>query len=196
LPKHREGNLNTQKGVDTAIKPPQVTFELYKLLIEENRHLHSVWIDNFRVVITFNSFILAGAFALLTMLMKQDLPWSNRAVLLWALRAISVIGVTATMVGIHIVRRTKAITGLRQREIKHIENVLGSELLVSPFSSGAVVLGISDRDSCAQTIDYPVSLEPLRCNPTSGLGGYVMIAGAFVLTFALVLVLSIPGVVR
>ena len=65
------------------------TFDLYKLIIEENRHLHQVWIDNFRIILTFNSILLAGAFALLTILNKGGSPHSNELAFSWSLRAIS-----------------------------------------------------------------------------------------------------------
>ena len=67
-------------------------FELYKLIIDENRHLHQVWIDNFKIILTFNSILLAGAFALLTILNKEGDSNSNSLAFCWSLRAISLIG--------------------------------------------------------------------------------------------------------
>jgi len=182
-----EANTPDQNSIDTPVKD----FDLYKLIIEENRHLHQVWINNFRVILTFNSILLAGAFALFAILSKGESSDSTELAFAWSLRAISLIGTTVTLVGVHIVRRTKAITSLRLKEIRYLETTFKSGLRVSPFEEGAFVLGNSTKETFlknTQSLPYPV--KPLKFNPFGGLGGYSLICGSFVLAYILIFVLS------
>jgi hypothetical protein len=163
------------------------TFDLYKLLIEENRHLHQVWIDNFRIILTFNSILLAGAFALLTIQVNGK-PLTSTALPLYT---ISVIGIIVTLVGIHLIRRIKAITSLRLTEIRHLETTaLRPKMPVSPFEEGAVVLGTSTEETFVKNRPNPPYLvEPLKCNPFSALGGYYLISASFILSYIVIIVL-------
>jgi len=102
--------------------------DLYLLLIEENRHLHQVWIDNYRIIITFNSILLAGIFAIITIIGKEEFINSLKFAFPWFLRILSFIGIIITLVGFHIIRRTKAITSLRNQEIRYLESSIGFEV--------------------------------------------------------------------
>jgi len=169
------------------------TFDLYKLIIEENRHLHQVWIDNFKIILTFNSILLAGAFALLTILNKGGSLHSTELAFSWSLRAISLIGTIVTLVGVHIIRRTKAITSLRLKEMRHLEATLfESGMPVFPFEEGALVLGNSKGESFLKnrkSSPYPV--KAMKLNPFSGLGGYFLIGASFILSYIVIFVLSL-----
>ena len=179
----------TQENMDTFAK----AFDLYKLIIEENRHLHQVWIDNFRIILTFNSILLAGAFALLATLSKGVSSNSTTLAFAWSLRAISLIGIVATLVGVHIIRRTKAITSLRLREIRHLETTFfGSEIPVFPFEEGALVLGNSpDETFLKKRKCAPYTVKALKFNPFSGLGGYFLVGASFILSYIVVFLLSL-----
>ena len=168
------------------------TLELYKLIIDENRHLHQVWIDNFKIILTFNSILLAGAFALLTILNKEGGSSSNALAFSWSLRAISLIGTIVTLVGIHIIRRTKAITSLRLNEIRYVEETLHkSGITVFPFEEGALVLGNSTKETFIKNIkSYPYPVVALKFNPFSGLGGYFLIGASFILSYIVIFILS------
>jgi hypothetical protein len=166
-------------------------FELYKLIIEEVRHLHHVWIDNFRIILTFNSILLAGAFALLTILRKPGSSYSPAFA--WSLRVISFIGVVVTLIGVHIIRRTKAITSLRIREIRHLETTtLASKMSVFPFEEGALLLGMSTKDEFLKNRrNPPYPVTPLKFNPFSALGGYLLIGISFILSYLVIFILSL-----
>lgn len=182
-------NTPSQNSVDTFDK----TFDLYKLMIEENRHLHQVWIDNFRIILTFNSILLAGAFALLTILNKGESSNSAALAFVWSLRAIPFIGTVATLVGVHIIRRIKAITSLRLREIRHIETTaLRSKIPVFPFEEGAFVLGTSTEETFLKnTQNPPYAVKPLKFNPFTALGAYLLIGASFILSYIVIFVLSL-----
>ena len=170
--------------------------DLYKLLIEENRHLHQVWIDNFRIIITFNSILLAGVFAIITILSKGESVSSMAFAFTWFLRAVSFIGIVVTLVGIHIIRRTKAITSLRNKEIRYLETSIGFEVPIFPFEEGALVLGNSSKDSFFKdTRKPPYHLELLKINFFSGLGGYFLIGASFIGAYILILLLSFLKIV-
>lgn len=182
-------NTPSQKPVDTLDN----AFELYKLIIEENRHLHNVWIDNFRIILTFNSILLAGALGLFTILSKTVSPSSSPA-FTWSLRAISIIGTIVTLVGIQIIRRAKQITSLRLGELRHLETTfLQSKIPLYPFAEGALVLGMSTEDIIPKTRPNPPSypLDRLKFNPFSGFGGYVIIGISFFLTYIVIFILSL-----
>jgi hypothetical protein len=183
-----QANTPSENSVDTFDK----AFDLYKLIIEENRHLHQVWIDNFRIILTFNSILLAGAIALLTILSRGESSNSNLA-FAWSLRAISFIGTIATLVGVHLVRRFKAITSLRLREIRHIEiTSLRSKIPVFPFEEGAFVLGTSTKETFLKNRpNPPYPVKPLKLNPFSALGGYLLIGASFILSYIVIFMLSL-----
>ena len=139
MPKNED---NEEIILKNKIPPTQIDdLDLYQILIEESRHLHSVWIDNFRIIITFNSILLAGAFTLLTIALKNEASTTATDVLPWALRTLALIGIVITIVGLHIIRRTKAITSLRHKELCYIEQIYKPISGVMPFNSGSVVLG-------------------------------------------------------
>lgn len=170
--------------------------ELYKLLVEENRHQHQVWIDNFRIIITFNSIILTGVFAIITILSKGESPDSIKFTFPWFLRAISFIGTIVTLVGVHIIRRTKAISSLRIKEIRNLETNIGFELPIFPFEEGAFALGNQKEEAFwANKRKPPYQIEPLKLNPFGGLGGYLLIGGSFIIAHILIFLLSFLNVV-
>lgn len=170
--------------------------DLYKLLIEENRHLHQVWIDNFRIIITFNSILLAGVFATITILGKGESLTSIAFAFAWFLRVVSLIGIVVTLVGVHIIRRTKAIIGLRNKEIRYLETNIGFGVPVFPFEEGAHVLGNSNKDSFFDdTRKPPYPIEILNINFFSGLGGYFLIGASFISAYILILLLSFLKIV-
>lgn len=164
---------------------------LYQMLIEENRHLHQVWIDNFRVVITFNSIFLAGIFAVLTILGKGESTDSFSFVITWFLRSASVIGTVVTLVGMHIIRTTKAITSLRLKEIRYLEDHFGFDVPIFPFEEGAYILNRPKTMSFINdTRKPPYELDKLRLNLISGLSGYIFIGASFLGAYVLIFLLS------
>jgi hypothetical protein len=138
--------------------------------------------------LTFNSILLAGAFALLTLLNKEGSANSNALAFSWSLRAISLIGTIVTLVGIHIIRRTKAITSLRLNEIRYLEETMHkSGVTVCPFEEGALVLGNSPKENLIENVkNHPYSIVPLRFNPFSGLGGYFLIGASFIISYIII----------
>jgi hypothetical protein len=190
-----EDNTMTRETVpyQESVEALNKAFDLYKLIIEETHHLHHVWIDNFRIILTFNSILLAGAFALLTIPGKAGSSHSAALAFAWSLRVISFIGTVVTLIGVHIIRRTKAITSLRLEEIRHLETTsLGTKIPVFPFEEGAFVLGISTKETFLknrQSAPYPV--KPMKFNPFSALGGYLLIGTSFILSYLVIFILSL-----
>jgi hypothetical protein len=178
----------TQESHDSFNK----TFDFYKLIIEEYRHLHHVWIDNFRNIITFNSIILAGSFAILALLSGDKNPYFSDLAIKWSLRAIPFIGIIVTLVGLQLIRRIKAITSLRISELRYIENdLLKEKIPVLPFEEGAFVLGLSKKEIFLKNkSDLPYLVTPLKRNILDGLGGYFFIGGAFIFAYIVIIVIS------
>jgi hypothetical protein len=183
----------TTKSNKKSMSPYKKTFELYKLIVEENRHLHQVWIDNFRIILTFNSILLAGAFTLLTILKKGGFPVCDPSAFNWSLRIISIIGIIATLVIIHIIRRTSAITRLRLKEMRYLESILfDSGMAVFPFEEGAIVMGIPKEKTFLKDKEaFPYPVQAMKFNPLGGLGGYFLIGASFILSYIVIFTLSL-----
>jgi hypothetical protein len=173
------------------------TFELYKLIIEENRHLHQVWIDNFRVILTFNSILLTGVFALLTILSKAN---THSVPLLvfdpsfaWALRFISFVGIVVTIVGAQIIHRIKAITSLRLKELIYLETTsLQSKIPVLPFKQGACVINspLKQTHHANMPTNPPFPVEPICHNYFTASSGYHIISMSFIIAYVVFVYLS------
>jgi hypothetical protein len=64
--------------------PREYDVRLYEILVEELRSLHGVWIDNFRVILTFNSLLLPASFALSILINRGEIAPDKHSILLIA----------------------------------------------------------------------------------------------------------------
>jgi hypothetical protein len=159
-------------------------WRVYEILVAEMRHLHSVWIDNFRVLLTFNSILLPGAFAVLA-LAQRGTPGNSTAshhLSTILVLVLSCVGIMTTIVMLLIIRRIKAYTVLRQAQARRAEVRLSDRLPVSPFIEG-FVLGGGKEVLCVSPAKDAV--RPMRLSWFNSAHGYVLIGVGFIIAYLL-----------
>ncbi|UCE18619.1 MAG: hypothetical protein JSV84_17505 [Gemmatimonadota bacterium] len=116
-------------------------WELYELLLREVQYMHQRWIDNFRIIITFNSILLPGMFAIFLLIAKTDeLSVQAQKITPWILFILSLVGVVVNIVGLALTNRNHIITDLRNKEIGKLEKKFGDELYFHPYREGRLYL--------------------------------------------------------
>ena len=175
---------STRKVARTS---PQFSFDakwrMYDVLIAELRHLHTVWMDNFRVILTFNSILLPGALAVFALILKGDVTvgTTDSEIPMWPLMVLSFIGVFTTVVMMMIIQRVGAYTKLRQREIRKIEQEMLQDLPIHPFLEGYIFGGgrIAGLEIVSET-------KQIRNKWFDSQIGYALISMGFVLAYFLI----------
>ena len=154
-------------------------FDLYKILIEEMRRLHRTWIDNYRVILTFNSLLLPGSFAIFIFVQKGQVASSSLVNAYLLLMNLSIIGAIVTIVGIFMIRRTKAISSLRQNQVRRLEETFVKDISVAPFLEGYLLFGgilnSETMNNASHAIRPP---KPLSFSRINSFWGYNLISMA------------------
>ena len=155
------------------------------------------WIDNYRVILTFNSLLLPGSFAIFIFVAKGQVALSSLVHVYLLLMTLSIIGAIVTIAGIFIIRRIKAITSLRQNQVRRLEENLVKEISVSPFLEGYILFGgllsPETMNNASHAIKPP---KPLGFSRVNSFWGYSLISIAFVVAYCMLFILSLYGYLR
>jgi len=174
---------STTKGKD---------FKLYTLLIEELRHLHKVWIDNFRVMLTFNSLVLPASFALFVLIARGQIDPTKHPKAPLLLICLALIGSIVTVISLLIIRRVKNMTRLRQSQVRRLEIIICNSISVVPFMEGFYLYGGPiDPDTLNKIAHAYQQPEPDNLGQYTSFFGYSVIGSAFCIAYFIVLVLAI-----
>ena len=178
-------------------KPTEISIDskwrMYDVLIAEHRHLHNVWMDNFRVILTFNSILLPGVIGVFALIFKGNVTVGGTTfeVPMWPLVVLSSIGVFTTVVMMMIIQRVGAYTRLRQREIRKIEQEMLQDLPIHPFLEGYAFGGGSIAN-----LDMGLDTEQIRNKWFNSQIGYALIGIGFIIAYILIgitsVILSLP----
>ena len=170
---------------------------LYTQLVEELRHQHKVWIDNIRVMLTFNSLMLPASLALFALIARGEIGKSQHTTAYVLLVSLALIGSLVTLTILLIIRRVKAITLLRQGQVRRLEIILSDSISVVPFLEGYSIYGASINSDTQRRISC--SYEPpkrLRLGKLNAFVGYTLIGGAFCIAYWLVVVFGIIEILK
>src|SRR5687768_14018380 len=99
--------ITRQKAASTDQKFSMDTkWRIYEVLITEHRHQHAVWMDNFRVILTFNSILLPGTLGVFALISQGNVTvgMNNLEIPIWTLLVLSFIGAFTTGVMMLIIR--------------------------------------------------------------------------------------------
>ena len=105
-------------------------WELYKLVNARTEHLHTRWIDNYRIFLSFNAVLGAAVTAIFGLLIKED---SN--VLRVVLLSLCVFGILATCQGLGLILRVHIEMKLRIDELLRLERMI-SQLPIRIYEEG------------------------------------------------------------
>jgi len=166
------------------------SWDLYKLLIQEQQNMHNRWIDNFRVILTFNSILLPGSVAIFLLLARKDVSCQAREAAPIMLATLSVIGILVTLIGAALVDRVSSIGTLRHNEIRHIEDKLQESLWIRPFYEGQWLPTREGGKLLATRADGLDSVRKPRLGRFSGYHSYMFLSAVFVIAYILLFVLS------
>jgi hypothetical protein len=163
-------------------------WRMYDLLIAEHRHLHDVWMDNFRVILTFNSILLPGALAVFVLILRGEVTvgTTDSEIPMWPLVVLSFIGVFTTVVMMMIIRRVGAFTELRQHELRKIEQEMLQDLPIHPFLEGYIFGGGSITG-----LDIVPDMKQIRNKWFNSQIGYALISIGFVVAYLLIGTISV-----
>jgi hypothetical protein len=182
--------LNSKPNPKNNANSSDHTWRMYELLIAELKHQHNVWMDNFRVILTFNSILLPGSFAAFALILqgKAGISGLTLQYLPWSIVALSAIGIFTTLVMMIIISRVRALTVLRQDEVRKIEMLMIQDLPVYPFIEGFILSGGNIPE-----IKNKVSsdIKPMKWYWFRGQLGYVLIGLGFVIAYVFLGVASI-----
>ena len=134
---------NIKPNLRNNLQSNDYNWRMYELLIAELKHQQNVWMDNFRVILTFNSILLPGSFAIFALILQGKVGATGLAFqyLPWSIVALCAIGVVTTLVMMIIISRIRALTVLRQQEIRKVEIQMIEDLPIYPFLEGFVLSG-------------------------------------------------------
>jgi len=167
-------------------------FDLYKILIDELRKLHTSWIDNFRVILTFNSILLPGTLAIFVYISRGEITTTNSRLII---STISLIGMFVTFLGIILIRRIRAIMKLRQCQIRKLELHLFDKIAIAPFWEGYKFFGGKiDTSINKDLIEKLKNIKFFKFSKINAFGIYVLICISFILGYLLLLIISVKGI--
>lgn len=157
------------------------SWRMYEILIGELKHLHVVWTDNFRVILTFNSILLPATFGVFAFVIRNGMTIGTTTleIPVWSIFILSGIGVFTTIVMMLIIRRIKAFTILRQQEVRKLEQSMMGKLFVYPFLEGYVLGGGSPKGFEKVTS----SVKKIRWSWFDSHIGYALISIGFVIAY-------------
>jgi hypothetical protein len=164
----------------------EYNWRLYEILMADLKHQHEVWMDNFRVVLTFNSILISGSFAVFALIFQGKLNDNALAFQSssWPIVMLPVIGILTTIVMMITISRRKALTDLRQQEIREVEKTFPS-LPVYPFLEGFVLGGGKSPE--LQSLVRP-QVKRMRWYWFRGQLTYFLIGAGFIIAYMLLIV--------
>jgi phosphate/sulfate permease len=168
--------------VGNQIPETDYSFELYKALIDETRNLHTQWINNFRVILTFNSILMAGLIAIIIVFAKGEAKNDFISLIRVTLIILPILGISITMLGIRIINRLYESYKLRYEELRFIEIKLSDRLPLLPYCEGnkKFLNKTEDGNIKAKPLDTVSSIKPQKVN---GHLAYKLIALGFILAY-------------
>jgi hypothetical protein len=105
-------------------------WKLYELLSNTLPLFHSRWVDNYKIFLSFNSFLLPAATALLGYAVKENLIPLRYFVFL-----LCMVGILASYFGFRLLKRIRLDTDLRFYQLIRLEESLKCMPLM-PFTEG------------------------------------------------------------
>ena len=170
--------------------------KLYGILIEELRHLHKVWIDNFRVMLSFNSLVLPASFALLILITRGELDKDHYLLAYLLLICLATIGNIVTVTSLVLIRRVVAITRLRQHQVRRLEIIICESISVTPFLEGySLYGGLIDSNTLSKITHAYQQPNTFRLGKLNCLFGYGLIGGSFCVAYCIVFVTGMLGII-
>ena len=186
---NRENSGQPERELDS-----KNNFKLYKILIEVLRSLHTQWIDNFRIILTFNSILLPGTLALFVFIAKGEVKQESLVSSYLLVGLISFIGILVTLVGIFIIRRINAIKKLRQKQLRKLESDVCKKTSVAPFCEGYKLMIDGEPSDCKDMASFIDDVEPMKFRKVDAFWGYTIISLAFIVAYTLLLIFSLKGI--
>ena len=167
-------------------------FDLYKILLDELQSMHQEWINNFRVILSFNAILLPACVVLLAFLLKGEVIGPHGLLAYWLLLLLAVVGMVVTVTGLSILHRLQQLRGLRHGEVRRLERILAPRFSILPYWEGYSAIGGDVdgqlRDEFGSAFEQP---PRITSSPLHGFWAYVVIATAFLVLYLAILVLSI-----
>jgi hypothetical protein len=176
-------------GQSAAPTTDHQDWDLYELLMYEQQNMHVRWIDNFRVILTFNSILLPGIVAIFLLLARADISSKGRTIAPFMLIILASVGILVTAVGAAFVSRLSSIATLRHNQIRHLENELRKSLRIQPFSEGQLLLDGKDKDLLSRREDALAGVRKPHLGKISGYFGYMLITVVFGASYLLLVLL-------
>lgn len=96
-------------------------WKLYELLLTTLQHYHSRWIDNYRIFLSFNAFLLPAMTALLAYSIKE-----NESVLYFFVILLGIVGIVASFEGYGLLIRIRIDADLRCNQLKYLERKMSN----------------------------------------------------------------------
>lgn len=122
--------MNRSPADISSTSPEPSSWDLYLMLVELLRHNHSRWIENYRVFLSFNAFLLPASTALLAYVFKDG----TRLLAIFVF-ILSLVGIVATRSGFGFIRRVATDTQMRLNQIRRAEDAIEG-LPLRPFREG------------------------------------------------------------
>lgn len=173
---------------DTGQKPVQANQEyawkLYELLSGILQHYHSRWIDNYKVFLSFNSFLLPAATALLAYALKE-----NQSTLRLFVALLCVVGAVAAWQSMGLLQRIHLDNDLRFNQLRRLEQMM-ADLPICPFTEGHAYF-FSEAPLPPIPGNTPIAETAPKKRGTQAIKAYRMITRAILLAYAFLFLYSI-----
>lgn len=168
-------------------------WQLYKVLISVLQHDHTRWIDNYRVFLGFNAFLLPASTALIVY------AGTNQSVAGGLLAgALGLVGIVATMSGLSFIRRVCIDAQIRVRQITRLEDQL-RPMPLAPYSEGRAFF-FQDSDLPGSDGTKPMLQKDFRHKGMPALHAFAVtswtIAGVYAILAVYAVWTSVPPIMQ
>jgi hypothetical protein len=126
----KESNNSSGQDPKSAEPVQDHAWKLYEIISDMLQHYHSRWIDNYKVFLSFNSFLLPAATVILGYALKE-----NQSELRLLVALLSVVGAIAAWQGKGLLKRIHLDTTLRFNQLRRLEQSM-TTLPIKPFTEG------------------------------------------------------------
>lgn len=123
-------NMTEEESSSSSITNQDAAFQLYVQLLGTLQHYHSRWVDNYKIFLSFNSFLLPAVTALLAYALKDG---QDQVRLLVSL--LCIIGGIAAWCGLGLLKRIQLDADFRVNQLCRLEDMMPN-LPIQPFSEG------------------------------------------------------------
>ena len=168
IDKHNTDN-NTEKDNDEY-------FRLYELLSNTLQHYHERWVDNYKVFLSFNAFLLPAASALLAYVIKDNQDELRPIVIL-----LCIVGIIASRQGYGLLRRIRLDADLRITQIIRLESKI-SNLPLKPFTEGKEYFFDKDYVNDGRFPNNPYKNKGIRA-----IDAYKKVSTAIIFAYAIII---------